>query len=157
MNYDNIIQYIFTKEQQCYENRESSSRKRELVEARQMCMILGESILKLKAAELTAPFKKDRTTFYHAKKHISHLCETDRFFKAKFTEYESQLKSTDLVDRSKKPDSFCECFLFSNSKESLQTKNGIYYSHNEVCELLRIFKETLLNPTNHDTDTQKEA
>ncbi len=71
----------------------SSTRKREIVQARQLAMFFSKAYTKHSLASIgTKLGKKDHATVLHACKTVKNLCDTDRDFKKHFDEIENMLK-----------------------------------------------------------------
>ncbi len=72
---------------------QSRSRKREIVQARQIAMFFSKSLTNSSLATIGAKIgKKDHATVLHACKTINNLIETDRELKHQIKEIETQLK-----------------------------------------------------------------
>ena len=73
---------------------QSKTRKREIVQARQIAMYLSKNLTNSSLSAIGSKIgKKDHSTVLHACKTISNLIETDREFKNQLREIESQLKA----------------------------------------------------------------
>jgi len=59
------------------------TRKREVVEARQVLMVYRHETLKQSQAAAAAPYGKDHATVIHSQKTVKNLLQTDRCFKEK--------------------------------------------------------------------------
>jgi chromosomal replication initiator protein len=71
----------------------SSTRKREIVQARQLAMFFSKSYTKHSLASIGSKLgKKDHATVLHACKTVKNLCDTDRDFKKSFDEIDNILK-----------------------------------------------------------------
>jgi len=71
----------------------SSTRKREIVQARQLAMYFSKTYTKHSLATIgTKLGKKDHATVLHACKTVKNLCDTDRDFRKHFDEIENMLK-----------------------------------------------------------------
>ncbi len=71
----------------------SSTRKREIVQARQLAMFFSKAYTKQSLASIGSKLgKKDHATVLHACKTVKNLCDTDRDFKKHFDELENILK-----------------------------------------------------------------
>ncbi len=71
----------------------SSTRKREIVQARQLAMFFSKSYTKHSLASIGSKLgKKDHATVLHACKTVKNLCDTDRDFKKNFDEIDNILK-----------------------------------------------------------------
>lgn len=76
------------------ETLQSKTRKREIVQARQIAMYFSKNMTSSSLSAIGAKIgKKDHATVLHACKTISNLIETDREFKMQIREIEAQLKS----------------------------------------------------------------
>lgn len=72
---------------------ESSTRKREVVQARQVAMYFSKSMTKSSLATIGSQIgDKDHATVLHACKTINNLLETDKRFRAQMAEIERRLK-----------------------------------------------------------------
>ena len=60
------------------------TRKREVVEARQVLMKYRKEMMKLSLAQAAEPFGKDHATAIHAIKTVNNLLETDSNFRVKY-------------------------------------------------------------------------
>lgn len=72
----------------------SSTRKREIVQARQISMFFSKNLTKLSLASIGAQIgNKDHATVLHACKTVNNLIETDKVFKHQISEIERRLKN----------------------------------------------------------------
>ncbi|MDI9538432.1 MAG: chromosomal replication initiator protein DnaA [Bacteroidota bacterium] len=75
------------------ESLQSKTRKREIVQARQIAMYFSKSLTNNSLSAIGSKIgKKDHATVLHACKTISNLIETDKEFKSQIREIEAQLK-----------------------------------------------------------------
>ncbi|SKC23787.1 chromosomal replication initiator protein [Alkalitalea saponilacus] len=75
------------------ESLQSKTRKREIVQARQIAMYFSKNLTNSSLSAIGSKIgKKDHATVLHACKTITNLIETDRDFKSQIREIESQLK-----------------------------------------------------------------
>jgi len=63
------------------------TRKREVVEARQVLMVYRHEILKQSQAAAAAPYGKDHATVIHSQKTVKNLLETNTIFKDKYERF----------------------------------------------------------------------
>lgn len=76
------------------ESLQSKTRKREVVQARQIAMYFSKNLTKSSLAAIGSKIgQKDHSTVLYAYRTISNLIETDRDFKSQIREIEAQLKS----------------------------------------------------------------
>jgi chromosomal replication initiator protein len=72
----------------------SNTRKREIVQARQVAMYFAKRLTKSSLKSIGAQLgKKDHATVLHACRTVNNLIETDRYFKAQIEELEGKLNS----------------------------------------------------------------
>lgn len=72
---------------------ESSTRKREVVQARQVSMYFSKALTKASLANIGSQIgDKDHATVLHACKTVNNLLETDKRFRAQIEEIERRLK-----------------------------------------------------------------
>ena len=75
------------------ENMQSKTRKREIVQARQVAMYFSKSLTKASLASIGSQIGgKDHATVLHACKTVNNLAETDKRFKLQMDEIEKKLK-----------------------------------------------------------------
>lgn len=85
------------------ETLKSKTRKREVVEARQIAMRIAKALTNCSLAVIGADIgRKDHATVLHACRTINNLCETNYKFKAKFEDIiaECRLRTDTAVDES---------------------------------------------------------
>ena len=76
------------------ESLQSKTRKREVVQARQIAMYFSKNLTKFSLAAIGSKIgQKDHSTVLYAYKTITNLIETDREFKSQIREIEAQLRS----------------------------------------------------------------
>lgn len=137
MTYSQLIRYVFEQEGQDFDSEKFRLRKRELVQARQISMMLAFEILHLKDHQCAEPFEKDRTSFYAAQRHVTDLLESDKKFAVKYASYKQNILNVIATENAIRP-VWISDFLNANARESLTTTNGLYYPHDEVCYLLTL-------------------
>jgi chromosomal replication initiator protein len=72
---------------------QSRTRKREIVQARQVAMYFSKSLTKSSLAKIGAQIGgKDHATVLHACKTVNNLMDTDKHFKSQIEDIEKKLK-----------------------------------------------------------------
>jgi len=94
MTYKEICLSICEGEGIAYDDLVSRSRKRELVQTRQLCMYFGHMFLKhsMTLAAIGAPFGRDHATVLHAKKTVQNIMTFDKVFRARVLHYEMKFE-----------------------------------------------------------------
>ena len=93
MEYLDLCKAVFRKEVVDWEIRKLESRKRQLVQARQISMYLGNWFWPhLTGDQLAEPFAKDRCTAMHAIKTMKNLMFSDRALRERIDRYVVQIR-----------------------------------------------------------------
>lgn len=88
MNYEDVCKYVFSMEIVDWELRSYVSRKRELVQARQISIYLGDWFWpKMTDRELTEIFGQDHCMAHHSLKSVKALLFSDKEYRAKMDRY----------------------------------------------------------------------
>lgn len=111
MEYKDIIQYVFEQEGVDPQARYLKSRKREIVQAKQITMVIGKAYLKLDEYHLAAPLGLDRCSYYNAARKVYDHMDTEPAFNRKMLRYysfvkeridmENQLRLSQFTERGK--------------------------------------------------------
>ena len=109
MNYEQICQYIFDREIILWDYRDSKKRDRNLVEARQICIYIGNWFIPvLTWSALALPFGKDHATAMHAVKHIRELMYSDKVFGEKVLEYMKYVREQNKIEAKEQAEKLYE-------------------------------------------------
>ena len=89
--YSKIIHTVTRHYRQTFDEINAPTRKREVVQSRQVCMYFAAELLKLTWREIAAPFGKDHVTAIYSHKTIQNLIDTDKSFRNEINEIKQKL------------------------------------------------------------------
>lgn len=88
MKYEELCKYVFSEQQVDWELHNFKSRKRQLVQAKQICIYLGRWFFNgLRDIDLTEPLGIERSGYFHAQKSVKSLMFSDKQYRTNMDKY----------------------------------------------------------------------
>jgi len=101
MNYLDICKYVFSEERVHWDMRTFKGRRRQLVQAKQISVYLGNWFFpQLSNDELAEPFDQDRSTMNHSIKKIKGYLQYDKNFRARIDKYLTIIRGENVIFES---------------------------------------------------------
>jgi hypothetical protein len=109
MTYEDICKYVFEQSNIEWEIKDSRKRDRELVDARQISMYLGNWFYPILTwSALSKPFGRDHATAMSAVSHVRDIMFSDKIFRAKVIDYLNYITEQNKIDMEDQVRQFAE-------------------------------------------------